>query len=380
MKKKILVFIDWFLPGYKAGGQIPSVANLIKLLKDEADFFVVTSDRDEGDTAPYPSVPTNQWIEKHDARIIYLSPEQQNRKMLQKIITSQPFDHIYFNSFFSYRFTILPLMIAKKRQPAAKILLAPRGMLGSGALAIKAFKKKLFLHIARFKGLYSNIEWHASSSLEANEIRAIFGNNLTIKTAIDISLLPQHNLPPARNKTEGHLRLFFLSRITEKKNLHQALQFLPKVKARHIVFDIIGPVDDKKYWEKCQQTIQELPAFVEVNYKGSVAHTQLPEMLRSYHFFLFPTRNENYGHVIAEALVEGCPVIISDQTPWRQLQSYNAGWDIPLSETNRWIEVLNYCAAMNNDEFSSMSANALKFARKRLLNPQIIADNKRLFL
>ena len=48
-KKKILIFIDWFLPGYKAGGPIQSVVNLINHLGHEYDFDVVTSNKDLGE-------------------------------------------------------------------------------------------------------------------------------------------------------------------------------------------------------------------------------------------------------------------------------------------------------------------------------------------
>lgn len=43
-----------------------------------------------------------------------------------------------------------------------------------------------------------------------------------------------------------------------------------------------------------------------------------------------PTFNENYGHAIVESFVAGLPVVISDRTPWRNLEKINAGWDIPL--------------------------------------------------
>ena len=45
-KKKILVFIDWYLPGFRAGGPIRSCANLISHLSDEFDFNIVTTDTD----------------------------------------------------------------------------------------------------------------------------------------------------------------------------------------------------------------------------------------------------------------------------------------------------------------------------------------------
>ncbi|MBI9061941.1 MAG: hypothetical protein JEZ14_08115 [Marinilabiliaceae bacterium] len=45
-KKKILIFIDWFLPGYKAGGPVRSMANMVEYLMEEYDFFIVTRNTD----------------------------------------------------------------------------------------------------------------------------------------------------------------------------------------------------------------------------------------------------------------------------------------------------------------------------------------------
>ena len=48
---RVLVTIGSYLPGYKAGGPIRSVANLIDALGDDFEFRVVTSDKDLGEDA-----------------------------------------------------------------------------------------------------------------------------------------------------------------------------------------------------------------------------------------------------------------------------------------------------------------------------------------
>ena len=69
-----------------------------------------------------------------------------------------------------------------------KTIIAPRGMLGAGALAIKPFKKKIFLTLSKILKLYSNVKWQASTAQEANEIKAVFGEKSNVMTAL--------NLPP----------------------------------------------------------------------------------------------------------------------------------------------------------------------------------------
>ena len=52
----VLVFIGYYLPGYKAGGPVRSIANVVETLGDEFEFRIVTSDRDLLDEVPYPGI------------------------------------------------------------------------------------------------------------------------------------------------------------------------------------------------------------------------------------------------------------------------------------------------------------------------------------
>ena len=72
-KKNILIFIDWFLPGYKAGGPIKSVSNIVSSLHDSFNFHIITSDRDIGDSKPYPSEELNKWVKKDNYNIAFLT-------------------------------------------------------------------------------------------------------------------------------------------------------------------------------------------------------------------------------------------------------------------------------------------------------------------
>ena len=65
------------------------------------------------------------------------------------------------------------------------------------------------------------------------------------------------------------------------------------------------------------------------------------------------TSGENFGHAIIEALACGCPVIISDQTPWNDLESFGAGWVIPLDDEKRWKSVINMANVMDSESFET---------------------------
>src|SRR5690606_9998534 len=130
--------------------------NMVDLLKGDFDFHILTSDRDSGDEKAFDSVPLNTWISKDGYSIYYLSKEKQNYQNIAALLREMTYDKYYFNSLFSYKFTLLPLMILKGNKMGSKAILAPRGMLGKGALQIKAIKKKFFLRLSRIFGLYQN--------------------------------------------------------------------------------------------------------------------------------------------------------------------------------------------------------------------------------
>ena len=129
---RILIFIDWFLPAYKAGGPIVSVKNIINQFSEKFSFYIVTSDRDMGDVNSYENIDLNEWINvKNKYQIIYLSPTKQNTKTYKEIINYVKPNKIYVNSLFSYRFSICNFCFEKIRIKYSSNF-SSRGMLGKG--------------------------------------------------------------------------------------------------------------------------------------------------------------------------------------------------------------------------------------------------------
>jgi len=375
-KKKILIFIDWFLPGYKAGGPIRSVANIVNSLSKYFEFHIITSDRDLGDNKSYKNIELNKTIKHTNFSIIYLTPKNQNYKTYKKFIKEIKPDKIYFNSLFSVKFTLIPIFIAKKTMLAKSIILAPRGMLGKGALGLKSTKKSFFLKISIFFNIFSNITWHATTPDEADDIKSVFKNaNITI--AENISAKPKNHF----NKEKlSETRFVFISRISKKKNILFAIELFNKLKTKNkIIFDIFGPIEEIEYFKICQEAITKLPNNISIKFKGKLSHNEVEETLKNYHFFLFPTLHENYGHAIFEALSASCPVILSKNTPWQNLEEKNIGWDISLNDKSKFQKVIQKCIDMKQEEYDVISNNAFNFAKSFSENSQAVKDTKKMF-
>jgi glycosyltransferase involved in cell wall biosynthesis len=382
-KTIILTFVGNYLPGYKAGGILRTISNTIDYLCDDFEFWIVTRDRDLGDDIPYSGIKINQWQSVGNAMVYYLQPQSSGVKDILNLIVSTPHNVLYLNSFFD-SFTVKVLLIRRLGWTSFKqVIVAPRGEFAWGSLGLKYPKKFAYIMLSRLLGLYAKVVWQASSEFEAQDIIKIMKIN---PDAVHIALdLPNKiNSDETINVTsvpatscEG-LRLIFLSRIAREKNLDYALRVLSKVNMK-VVFDIYGPVVDAAYWKECCTLIRQLPVNVTVNYHDGVSSIDVVHIFSRYDLFLFPTAGENYGHVIAESLAAGTPVLISTETPWRNLQADGLGWDIDLIKIDSFVKVIRGFALLSYNERLKRRAIIKSKIMERLLDPSVIKANRQLF-
>jgi len=358
-KPKVLILTDWFVPGFKAGGPIQSVNNLVKALESKLDFSVITSDRDLLEKQAYPVIKSDLWLRSSDHRIYYASPEGLS-SILKHELTGASHDWIYTNSFFSWRFTIKPLLLLWRHHALHKVILAPRGMLGAGALSVKPFKKKMFIQLFRLLGITKRIQFHATDASEAIAIQNAIGSEarITVISNFPVQISNQEKPGSARNP----VKLVYASRLSPKKNPLYLLKILQDIKGLNYRLDLYGTVDDHAYFEKCQKLIE---ANDRMHWHPAVSPTELYAILRQADFFVLPTLNENFGHAIIEALAHGTPVIISDQTPWNDLESFGAGWVIPLSDATTWKKTLEQTAQLSERDYKRMSASAVEYVKRK---------------
>ncbi|MFZ0521846.1 MAG: glycosyltransferase family 4 protein [Candidatus Acidiferrales bacterium] len=364
MNPRIFILADWYLPGYKAGGLVTALANLADSIGDVFDLYVFTRDRDLTDRSPYPEIRHGEWQTVGRARVLYTS-NLSFAHLRRRILEISP-SIIYLNSFFS-PLVIKTLCLRKLGLfPNCAIVLAPHGELSPGALQIKRAKKRLYKQAALRAGLCNRVVWHATSGIEAahigSELRGAGCKPPCIRVASD---LPNRDWARAararpRNKQTSRVRFLFISRVAPIKNLLFALDELSHLTG-HVEFNIFGPIDDAGYWAQCEKRIQTLPHNITVRYGGTIARALVPSVISDFDFFLLPTEGENFGYAILEAMASGCPVIVSDRTPWRNLSGWNAGWALALDDRSAWRRVLQQCVEMGPRPYAAMSSSAREF-------------------
>ncbi|MGC5703641.1 glycosyltransferase family 4 protein [Pseudomonas sp. NFXW11] len=384
-KAKILTFSGYYLPGYKGGGPVRTIENMVTQLEDDIEFWIITRDRDLGDTAPYPFIESNKWQKVGAAHVYYLSPNSMNLKNIAELLKGTCHDIVYLNSFFDTTFTIFVLLARFFFKSSLKpIVLAPRGEFSKAALSIKKTKKNIYLSF--FKIILSKkirILLQASSEYEFNDIKnALKTSDASIRIAKDLPRKENQSrdffLSSRLAETES-LRVIFLSRISPMKNLDFAIQVLKEVKSK-VFFDIYGPKEDLSYWARCETLITQLPNNIVTNYCGSIPPEQVKEKFSRYDLFLFPTRGENYGHVIAESISAGTPVLLSDRTPWRDLEELGAGWVLPLDSHIIFSQKIDALAELSLEQRQEKRSKILQSSEKNLCDPDSIQQNRELFL
>ena len=358
-KPKILVFIDWYLPGFRAGGPIRSCANLVAHLGKDFEFFIVTRDTDYMEGKPYEGITSDAWNRLPDGtQVYYFSEANLKAGKIRELINEQNYDYYYINGIYSLKFSVMPLYLARKSGFKDRIVVAARGMLAQSAIDVKKLKKTVFLKTIKGFGFYRGITFHATNDIEAGDIRRVVGAGAKVKVAPNLpKLYPDANFSP-REKKAGSLRMVNVARVAPEKNLLYALEVLVQCKS-DISLDFFGPIYNESYWEKCQEVIAASPGNITLNYCGSIDNDKLETLLLDYHFMFMPSRGENFGHIIQEALVAGTPVIISDQTPWKDLEQKQVGWDLPLGDQNKYVEVIDKMAASEFGRVQSFGKKSL---------------------
>jgi glycosyltransferase involved in cell wall biosynthesis len=371
-KPIVLLMCSYYLPGFKAGGGLRTVVHMVERFKNRFDFRIITRDHDV-DGIPYLSVKANEWNEIDDVAVFYVSKNNIKISKIRELIFEVNPQVIYINSVFSTFSVFLLVLRRLKLVRDLPVILAPEGELTDGSLQIKALKKKTFITFAKIAGLYRDLIWKVTAEQEKAETERFKGRGG------DICIAP--NMPPKSvfadykqelkpTKNVGEAKMIFLARIMKIKNFKWLAELLNEVQGV-LEIDIYGPIEDEVYWKETQKSIEVLPANVKIRYKGAISHQMVHETLFKYQFFILPTLGENFGHVFIEALSAGCPLIISNRTPWNELEDKKIGWDLPLEEPGKWLEVINHCIKLDGINYRKLSENSRKFACQWLNDPKI---------
>lgn len=353
VRQKVLVVAPYFVPAFRGGGPIQTLKALIDAAPNSFDVSVVCANNDLGEKTSLVGTP-NRWLQVDRANVRYV--EGGVRALISAYRSASGANLVYLNSLFNPRFSMIPVLIkAIGLWHGASFLIAPRGELDPGALALKPIKKSVFLAAYKVLGLSRRLTWHASTPEEADQITRIFGPHTRILVRENETRLPARasTRPP---RAAGPARLLFASRLVEKKGLLTLLEALAGV-SHPVKVSVVGAFETAQYEARCRAVVDELPANIDLTFLGALPRKQVLAQMRCSDVMAFPTMGENFGHVVAEALSESCPVFASGHTPW-SARLRSGGGAVVSDDVEAWRQALAGFVSQTPGEWMVASVKA----------------------
>lgn len=358
-KINVLIINGYYFPAQNYGGPSSSIFNLVNLLGNDINFYIVARDHDYGDNKRFVNIKTG-WNDSINSYVKYLSDENYTYKTFIEIINEKKINVIYYSGFFMKKIRNVIYLSRKVNIP---LILSPRGELNRGALQIKKNKKQLYLFFVRLINLYKNVLFHSTCLDETIAIKRY----LKIK---DTNIIEIPNVPQAINyikrKRNSKLKIISICRISKIKNISGNLQMLSKIDFP-FEYDIYGPIEDSTYYNECLNIANELnkKSNVKISFFGSIDHNKIADTLKKYDLMLSLTKSENYGQTIAESLSMCCPIIISrETTPWDEIDKV-AGFTISDGDEKSFINALNYFNELTQEETEKLQLRIFDYISKK---------------
>ncbi len=369
----------------------------------EMEFKIFCSNKDM-DGSIIKGVAFDEWVPYNANTNIWYSSTNIILPVLKQEIKKEKPDYLFIVGIYDWQYNFKPLLFCK----GIKKIISVRGMLHPGALSQKGFKKKIYLGLWKMLGLHKgkavgsgqravgsgqlavgkgqravgSWQWatvfHATDEAEKNYIQQVFGNSVNVNIAANFPNVLE--LQPVVQKEPGQLNLISIALISPMKNMLLVLEALGEGSREEgggrresgvgrreslvglITYNIYGPIKDRQYWEACEAQIKKLPHHITVNYHGDLRPDKIVDALAANHVFILPSKSENYGHAIYEALSAGRPVITSHTTPWNNLQTAKAGINVSLTDKTEMVNAIERFAAMKPEELETWSKGARVYA------------------
>ena len=265
----------------------------------------------------------------------------------------------------------IKLFLASKKLNK-KIVTSPIGALEPWSLSQKKIKKKLAWFFYQKKLILESDYIHATCEIEKTHLIELGVDQKRIKI-IPHGVEVQKNILKKFNNKEK--KMIFFSRIHPKKGLLELIKIWDKLKySDRWSLNIYGPVSDENYLNKIKKLIKikKLENKIEI-LNPIYDKDEKKKIYLNSDCFILPSRSENFGISIAEALSFGVPVITTTDTPWKIIKDNNAGMVFDFSEENL-LNYLNKFMQLSVNELEIMSKNALDIIKYNFDKDKIFQD------
>lgn len=257
-----------------------------------------------------------------------------------------------------------------------KIVLTPHGMLEPWIIKRHYWTRKIPALLLYQKNAIIKANYlHATANSEKENLLKIgYNKNIEIiANGIEIEKITLKTSWKRRKK------ILFLSRIHVKKGINFLIESIALLKndLKDYVINIAGEGDENYINELKQLTIQ-LGIANYIHFIGGVYGEQKWKLFKEADLFILPTHSENFGIVVAEALACGTPVITTQGTPWKELESNHCGWWTAIG-TEATTKALKDFLQQTETQLEQMGRNGRKLVEEKYSSQKMAYDMVNLY-
>jgi glycosyltransferase involved in cell wall biosynthesis len=273
---------------------------------------------------------------------------------------------------------VYPGWVAASRGGA--LIVSPRGMLGQAALRFSRRKKQVFWALAQGRAVARAKCLHATSQQEYDEIRS-FGlvqPVAVVPNGIDVASDDEVAAGRGLGATRVVRTVLYLGRVHEKKGIDQLIEAWARLEPGNPDWRlrIVGP-SERGHGEELRRRASAL-GLARVTFEDGLFGADKDSAYREADLFVLPTRNENFGLVVAEALANGTPVITTKGAPWAGLRDRACGWWIDFG-VEALAAALADAMAKPRPELNAMGARGRTWMRADFSWESVASDMERVY-
>ena len=193
----------------------------------------------------------------------------------------------------------------------SKAFIMPHGSLESYHLEKSNLVKRVFDVCFRLLARKKNLQFIVATASEKESALVRFPTLHAHTVGLGVSNMPLGTTRKTRGK---QARLLFVGRIDPKKRIDLVLETLADLRREGVDanLDIAGVGDhDYTIYLKSYSTTLGIEKYV--NWLGFCEGTKLVKIWEISDVFILPSESENFANAVAEAIVHGLPVVISNR-------------------------------------------------------------------
>ena len=269
------------------------------------------------------------------------------------------YDVVHVHALFSY--ATIPGCRAAAHAPVPYVL-RPLGTLSEWSLRHRAWKKRPYYTLLERSHLEGAAAIHVTSQSEAGDVARLgFGDRARV---IPLGVAVPERKIQRSPASDRPLRVLFLSRLHEKKNIPTLLRALAAATSSRIQLTIAGD-GDANYRAGLSAMVGELGLADRVRFVGHVDGTAKQALLTESDCFVLPSAHENFGLAVAEALAAALPVIVSPGVALAEVVA-DAGAGVVVEPNDHALATTLAWAAGHPASLIEMGERAWHLARRSL--------------